>query len=342
MSPINLLPEEEKKPEKKVKEEEKVEIKVTKPLLDEKPVSEEKKMGWFGFGKPQKAAVEPKEEIVKPIAPEPEVLPESEKIKTPSYSGQLADTAGKEEAPKLAEILAEEPILSETEEKTKKEEQGERGEKSPKFSFFSRFFARGGFAFGGKKEEAAEQPSGSLEISLMPERAVVIPRIIRERTLVLISVVVILGTAISLINLYINWHFEKLKTETEKLKIDSELMAARSNPYLEMRDKMIDLVKKQNRVKDILANHVYWTKFFSLLETYTIPEVYYKDFSADTSGAIHLAAVGKNLISVAKQIVAFSNAQDFVRKVEVGGIVQTTEGIDFTVKLDLADGVFLR
>lgn len=57
--------------------------------------------------------------------------------------------------------------------------------------------------------------------------------------------------------------------------------------------------------KEALDNHVFWTRFFTFLESKTRPTVRYLNFSGDSdSGVVTLDAVGRTYRDVAEQIVA--------------------------------------
>lgn len=184
--------------------------------------------------------------------------------------------------------------------------------------------------------------SGDLEISLMPEKTMIIPRIIHSRSLLLIAAIIVIINIFSISWLYFDWHFEKIKDEVEKTKREMQLVEAQSISLLDVKDEIAVLEKNANRAESILNNHIYWTKFFGLLEKYTTADVFFKDFSADTSGIIHLNSVGRDLISLAKQFVVFSQASDFVKEVNISDVVNMPKGVKATFTLVLANGVFKR
>lgn len=196
-----------------------------------------------------------------------------------------------------------------------------------------------------KKEKSKTEMAGQdreIEISLMPGKAIVIPRIIRSRFLIFIATLVTVLTIAFVIWLYTNWHFEKIGAEVERIKGEIQLLTGKSSFYFETRDKIAGLEEKARKVESILNNHIYWTKFFKLLEAYTIPDIYYGDFSADTSGMIHLNATARNLLSAARQYIAFSEASDFVKEVKASGVKKIPNGISLSFDLVLVDGVFKK
>ncbi len=97
----------------------------------------------------------------------------------------------------------------------------------------------------------------------------------------------------------------------------------------------------------LLDQHVYWTKFFSGLEKYTVDSVYFRSINADHTGRLALTATGLDFRSVSRQLLAFAQAKDFVKSVSITaaslqGAESSSPLVDFTVTVTLADGVFLR
>ena len=182
----------------------------------------------------------------------------------------------------------------------------------------------------------------SLDISLMPKKSAIIPRIIRSRLLILITSFVIIIPAFVLVWLYTNYHFEKMRNEVMVVEREMQFLKAKSEPLLKIRDEIMNLEVQSARTEKILKDHIYWTKFFSLLETYTVPDVYFGDFTADTSGVVRLDVVGRDLISIARQIIAFSQARDFVKEVTASNVGKISKGITASFSLVLEDKVFKK
>jgi hypothetical protein len=72
-------------------------------------------------------------------------------------------------------------------------------------------------------------------------------------------------------------------------------------------------------VNDLLSKHVYWSNFFSFLEKNTLPNVFYQDFSGDTSGEYLLKARTDSFDSMAKQIKVFRRAAEVIEVSSEGG-----------------------
>ncbi|HQB50922.1 MAG TPA: hypothetical protein PLT32_01750 [bacterium] len=72
-------------------------------------------------------------------------------------------------------------------------------------------------------------------------------------------------------------------------------------------------------VNDLLKNHIYWSDFFSFLEKNTLPNVFYQDFSGDTSGEYLLKARTDSFDSMAKQLKVFRRAPEVIEVSSEGG-----------------------
>ncbi len=189
-------------------------------------------------------------------------------------------------------------------------------------------------------DESMNPEVDEYRISLIPKKVVVIPRTVRSRFLLLIASLIVVITIFSVVWLYTDLHFNNLADEVHKLRGEIRLYEGRTASYLTTRDKIADLHKKANKVGDILDNHIYWTKFFSLLEKYTIPNVYFGDFSASIKDSIHLQATAADLPSLARQLVAFREADDFAKEVKLSGIRKVPQGVAGAFDIVLAENVF--
>lgn len=183
---------------------------------------------------------------------------------------------------------------------------------------------------------------GALDISLMPDKTVIIPRLVRSRLLILIAFLVVILTIFILIWFYTDWYFEKKEYQVARAEREIDFLEAKSRSFLKTRDQVTLLEERASRTEKILNNHVYWTKFFSLLEKYTLPDIYFGDFKANDSGQISLRAFGRDLMSIAHQIVVFSEAEDFVKEIETKGVAQGPDGITANFNLILVDDVFKK
>lgn len=92
-----------------------------------------------------------------------------------------------------------------------------------------------------------------------------------------------------------------------------------------------------NAAKEALDKHLYWTKFFSLLEGKTRPTVKYLNFSGDAeTGTVTLDAVGRTYRDVAEQIVALREEKSIADVRTTSAAAQITDtgeitGVSFTM-----------
>jgi len=99
-------------------------------------------------------------------------------------------------------------------------------------------------------------------------------------------------------------------------------------------------------IDNILGGHVYWSRFFTQLEKYTLDGVQFGAFSADTSGALVLPATATDYDTAVRQIVALRQATDFVAKVEVNALnlaidkTKGASGVSFSLKIILVEDIF--
>lgn len=97
---------------------------------------------------------------------------------------------------------------------------------------------------------------------------------------------------------------------------------------------------------NLLDKHLYWTKFLSGLEQYTVDTVYFSSMNADQQGRVTLQGVGKDIRSVARQLLAFREATDFVVDAQITTAQvqeqETGTSVTFPVTLTLVGNVFTR
>lgn len=97
-----------------------------------------------------------------------------------------------------------------------------------------------------------------------------------------------------------------------------------------------------NLVQEALNKHIYWTKFFTLLEKYTLPEVYYSGLSAGNNGALTLGATTNNYEAVARQLKVLQSeeAKEFVTSVSISGARKDNNDVGFSINLVLNPDLF--
>jgi len=193
-----------------------------------------------------------------------------------------------------------------------------------------------------EKEKREEDVSEGFGVSLMPKQTMIISRVVRSRLLFLIISVVVISVIFFISRLYGNWHFGKLESQVEYLKREIVLLEAQSTPFLEDRDNITALTSKATKVKGVLDNHTYWSNFFDLLEVHTVPDVYFGDFMASAGDSVQLIATSRDLIYLAQQVIAFNDAPNFIKEVEISNIQVSPEGAGASFDLILVDGIWQR
>lgn len=144
---------------------------------------------------------------------------------------------------------------------------------------------------------------------------------------------------ISLLQTNINKKIESGRTELAQLQKSI-------GDYNERAKINNDTANRVLTLKKILDNRIYWSKFFALLEKYTLDGVYFNDFKADVTGLISLPATADNYEVVARQLVALSGAKDFVKDAKTTSLQVASDnqagitGVNFVLHLTLADGLF--
>jgi len=362
---VNLLPEEMKKGVKenkgfeveKEKSKGKKNIEMTTAIKD-KPLKKEKKTRvsrskpWgFIFKKKEKKEKKKKEKVILETSVEKISSSESE-----NKNKEKEDISKGFEVSLMPEEMkkgAEENKGLEVEEKSKetkniemttvpKDEPIEKENKKKEKVILETPVKKISSSESENKDKGKEDVSKDFEVSLMPQQTMIISRVIRSRLLFLIISIVAISTVFFISRLYGNWHFSELESEVGYLKREIVLMEAQTTPLLEERDNIMALADKATEVKRALDNHVYWSNFFDLLETHTVPDVYFGDFIASAGDSVQLMATSRNLMSLAQQIVAFNNAQNFVKEVDISNIQVSVEGAKALFNLILVDGIWQK
>jgi hypothetical protein len=188
----------------------------------------------------------------------------------------------------------------------------------------------------------------SFGITLMPEEAVP-TELPSRKEWVIVSVFALLACFVSLVFYLVMFFYQlNIQDQTKIVLQNIESLKKEAAPYEKDKTEAQKIQGQLEAIKNLLTLHLYWTKFFDLLEKNTIPDVYYTNFVAGEDGGVALSAVGKSFSSVAEQLTAFREAKDFVKEVNITGASaqvdptgQVTE-VNFEVDLKLFPEVFLN
>ncbi len=208
---------------------------------------------------------------------------------------------------------------------------------------------------------ASKLEKSKLNINLIPEELLFrkYPKS-RQQIMGMILAIIIPTLMVTAGFVLIDQQQKAIESKIIKLNDDKTKLVVYINGFKDIQAKNIRLQDKLLAINKLLEKHVYWTKFFSLLERYTLDDVYYTEFTADTSGKFMLPAIAvigngttlEDQISdsyrkAAEQITAFQKAPDFITQTKVNNLEIVTGdksgiiGVKFEINLSLADGVFL-
>lgn len=200
-----------------------------------------------------------------------------------------------------------------------------------------------------KKETEPKIEEGPREtflgVNLVPEE--MMPGIeARNRPVVLGFIA--LATILLLATVYVGLSIYQRRTEDQSRE-NLERIAG-----LEQEITALSVVKNEtlayhDRLKSIAAlleQHYYWTKFLAGVEKYTIDTVYLRIVTADGAGRMTVSGSGKDFRSVARQLLAYRQADDFVQDVSItSASIREAEKavfVDFTATITLVEDVFFR
>ncbi|HLC90060.1 MAG TPA: hypothetical protein VJG65_03805 [Patescibacteria group bacterium] len=133
------------------------------------------------------------------------------------------------------------------------------------------------------------------------------------------------------------------KMEGQIIQLDDQIKTRENE-----KKQALDFSSRLDLVKQLLDSHIYWTNFFELLEKYTSTEVYYTNFAMAGRDKLIITAVGRDYKSVAKQLVVFQEAKDFIKNVRIDAANAQIDpasgfyqGVNFNINLEFLPGVFL-
>lgn len=207
-----------------------------------------------------------------------------------------------------------------------------------------------------KKEELSEinvpkRQASDLDVNLIPEELLKRKELKLSRQLLslvfsAVACLIVIGVAYFGLVWYENQALAEIAIVDSKItNVNKEI-----SKYDDLKTKAVALQKKLKAVEDLFGQHLYWTEFFKKLENYTIPDVSYTNFLADSgNGSVVMSASASSYRSVAEQLVSFQKADDFIEEVVInsasGQYDEESEGLGgvlFNVSLKLKPSVFLK
>lgn len=200
---------------------------------------------------------------------------------------------------------------------------------------------RGIFSFGGEKKKRA------VGVNLITSEAQKeATQAVIRKNLVQLGVSFLIALSISLIAygglllygsreaarvLVVKQNLNQVEADITKLERDNK--------------KLLGFQNKLTAVKSLLDDQRTFLNFFDALEKNTLPEVSYDTLSISEDGSVALSAGTTNYTTMARQLLAFEQAKDFVKSVQFSGITASLDqlgaiiGLKFTVALQVVDTV---
>lgn len=100
-------------------------------------------------------------------------------------------------------------------------------------------------------------------------------------------------------------------------------------------------VAQVRSVTGLLDSHIYWNRYFTWLESVTLPDVYYTGFMGDAAGTFTLAASARDYVTLAQQLVVL-RADPRVQRVGVAEASRDSQGwVNFSMSLTVSPDVFV-
>lgn len=194
-----------------------------------------------------------------------------------------------------------------------------------------------------------------LSVNLVPQDTLtIVKRELPERLKYLALFIVTLCGLLMLVWVGISWARISTFTHIQNVKNELSVKEVELLRYKTQSSELIKLRERYKSVDSLLKDHVYWTRFFSLLEEHTLSDVYYTSFSvkSEPGARITLNARAKNVESVAKQLLVLQKASTFVDDVRVNGfsvlsnaerrgLVSEDDLVSFDITMTLREDVFL-
>lgn len=191
--------------------------------------------------------------------------------------------------------------------------------------------------------------AAGLDVNLIPEELVKANELKLSRQLLNLSGVILIVLAI--IGGAYGWLMSYQTKMNNKIKAVDEQISQINSQVSKYQKFKEEVTGYQSRLKDLdslLGSHIFWTKFFSLLAAHTVPEVYYESLAAQTGASVTLSAKAKSYEALARQLVAFQQADDLVQKVSITSASAQLDaegavsGVSFSVNLTFKPEVFLK
>lgn len=145
-------------------------------------------------------------------------------------------------------------------------------------------------------------------------------------------IIVILG--------YIGLRFYLAQLQNEAVGLNNQIEEAAAAVNIQDEQTVLRFNDSLNAIRNLFANHTYFSSFFNLINSSTYPKVIYRSLRADAiKNEIQLQGTAQSYTALAKQIVALRDLS-FIKGVAVSGIKFLTEGLQFSLDIEVKPEIF--
>ncbi len=186
-----------------------------------------------------------------------------------------------------------------------------------------------------KSEEEKEKEAK--EVEFIPEELISPLKFLNELKM---PIFIISATIILLGLIYSILVAEGIRKQSAIKRLDQDIQQLdyKITNYQKIVKDARDLQSSFSIIKLKLDDHIYWTKFFKVLEENTLPSVYYLGVTGDIGGKFVFSMVTKNYEDIAKQLVVFQNLTQYVDSVSFSSAAAEvgTDNVILGIASDLA------
>ncbi|MCK4745214.1 hypothetical protein KAS41_04075 [Candidatus Parcubacteria bacterium] len=171
---------------------------------------------------------------------------------------------------------------------------------------------------------------------------------IREKFFVMFFSLVMSAIILFSVYILIAWYQSSIIDKINSIKKRINETQSKISVYEERKDEIIKIQTKFKAINYLLENHIYCTNFLDTLEKYTLTNVYYETLDADINGNVSISALTDSFASVAKQLIVFQQAEEFVEFVEINSASfnDSSDGnelsVSFNINLKVKKDIFLK
>lgn len=173
-------------------------------------------------------------------------------------------------------------------------------------------------------------------VEIAPKHLIISQALPSWRWLLWVSIALLMLT----ISAYFGLRFYLARLQAEVISLNGKIKEAAAAVNAQDEETVIKFNDSLNVIQGLFANHSYFSNFFNALNSATYPKIFYYSAQADANkNIIQLQGKTQSYTALAKQIVAL-RANPMVQGVEVASITFTTEGLQFSLKVDVKSDIF--